>query len=122
MSDLGTSLLVRRREAIVRAYVFRCLNSSLHLPWAFGFNSNHTKGAILRYDIGKWKDDEFHTEPHSNKPLMILSEAIELLQSDHDFGEGKIPQYLEKVAIKSTKLPALRDYRFPGRDQDRLFN
>ena len=29
--------------------------------------------------------------------------------------------YIDEVAIKSTKLPALRDYRFPGRDQDQLF-
>lgn len=29
--------------------------------------------------------------------------------------------YIKGVAIKSSKLPALRDYRFPGRDQDLLF-
>jgi nucleoside phosphorylase len=56
-----------------------------------------------------------------NKPPKILSKAIELLQSDHDFGEGKMMHYIKEVAIKSAELPALRAYRFPGRDQDQLF-
>jgi nucleoside phosphorylase len=72
--------------------------------------------------MGKWKDDgEFRIESHLNKPPKILSKAIELLQSDHDFGEGKMMHYINEVAIKSAKLPALRAYRFPGRDQDQLF-
>jgi len=72
--------------------------------------------------MGKQKDDnEFRIESHLNKPPKILSKAIELLQSDHDFGEGKMEHYVNEVAIKSTKLPALRGYRFPGRDQDQLF-
>lgn len=72
--------------------------------------------------MGKWKDSgEFNVLSHLNKPPAILSKAIELLQSDHDFGEGKMKQYIDEVAIKSMKLPPLRDYRFPGRDQDQLF-
>jgi nucleoside phosphorylase len=72
--------------------------------------------------MGKWKDDgEFRIESHLNKPPKVLSKAIELLQSDHDFREGSIKHYIDEVAIKSTKLPALKDYRFPGRDQDQLF-
>jgi nucleoside phosphorylase len=30
-------------------------------------------------------------------------------------------QYIDEVAKKSAKLPALRDYRFPGREEDQLF-
>jgi nucleoside phosphorylase len=30
-------------------------------------------------------------------------------------------QYIDEVAAKSMKLTALKDYRFPGRDQDQLF-
>ena len=72
--------------------------------------------------MGKSKDDgEFRIESHLDKPPRILTKAIELLQSDHDFGEGKMKHYIDEVAIKSTKLPGLRDYRFPGRDQDQLF-
>jgi nucleoside phosphorylase len=73
--------------------------------------------------MGKWKDDgEFHIESHLNRPPKILLKAIELLQSDHDFGVGEMKQYIDEVAEKSTRLPALKDYRFPGRDQDQLFN
>lgn len=72
--------------------------------------------------MGKWKNDgEFRIESHLNKPPKILSKAIELLQSDYDLGKGKIKQYIDEVAIKSTKLPGLKDCRFPGRDQDQLF-
>jgi nucleoside phosphorylase len=72
--------------------------------------------------MGKWKSDgEFHIESHLNKPPKILLKAVELLQSDHDFEEGEIKQYIEDVAVMSTKLPALKQYRFPGRTQDQLF-
>jgi nucleoside phosphorylase len=72
--------------------------------------------------MGKWKDgNEFRIESHLNKPPKILSKAIELLQSHHDFGEGEMTHYIKEVAVKSTKLRALRDYQFPGRDQDQLF-
>jgi nucleoside phosphorylase len=50
-----------------------------------------------------------------------LLKAIELLQSDHDFGVGEMKKHIDELATKSTKLPALKDYRFPGRDQDQLF-
>jgi hypothetical protein len=50
-----------------------------------------------------------------------LLKAIELLQSDHDFGVGEMKQYINEVAKKSMKLQALKDYRFLGRDQDQLF-
>ncbi|KAK8926985.1 Ankyrin-1 [Metarhizium anisopliae] len=51
----------------------------------------------------------------------VLSTAVQLLQSDHDFGEGKMTQYIAEVALMSTKKNALRDYRFPGGDKDQLF-
>ena len=88
----------------------------------FGFNADSNQGGVLHYDMGKWKHDrKFHIESHLNKPPKILLKAVELLQSDHDFGEGEMKQYIDEVSKKSTKLPALKDYRFPGRDQDQLF-
>ncbi|KAL7941772.1 hypothetical protein V8C42DRAFT_360491 [Trichoderma barbatum] len=79
-------------------------------------------GGVLQYDMGKWKnDDEFRIESHLNKSPHILSKAIELLQSHHDFGEGEMIRYIDDVALKSTRRPALRNYRFPGRDKDQLF-
>ncbi|KAM3537463.1 hypothetical protein ARSEF1564_009613, partial [Beauveria bassiana] len=79
-------------------------------------------GGVLQYDMGKWvNENEFRVESHLNKPPKILSKAIELLQSHHDFREGKMMQYINEVAVKSTKLPALKQYQFPGRDQDQLF-
>lgn len=71
--------------------------------------------------MGKWNDGEFRIESHLNKPPMILLKAIKLLQSDHDFGEGELKQYIDQVARKSVTLPALKDYRFPGRHYDQLF-
>jgi hypothetical protein len=72
--------------------------------------------------MGKWKDDgRFKIESHLNKPPKILLKAIELLQSDHDFGEGEMKQYIDEVAKKSMKLPTLKDYRFPGRAKDQVF-
>jgi nucleoside phosphorylase len=72
--------------------------------------------------MGKWKDDgRFDIESHLNKPPKILLKGIELLQSDHDFGEGEIKQYIDEVAKKSLQLQALKEYQFPGRDKDQLF-
>lgn len=72
--------------------------------------------------MGKWKDDgRFDIESHLNKPPKILLKGIELLQSDHDFGEGKIKQYIDDVVKKFLTLPALKGYRFPGRHKDQLF-
>src|SRR5205809_860390 len=56
-----------------------------------------------------------------NKPPKILLKAVDLLRSDHDFGEGEMEQYIHEFAKKSTKLPALKDYRHPVRDHDQLF-
>ncbi|KAK6529961.1 hypothetical protein TWF281_009111 [Arthrobotrys megalospora] len=81
---------------------------------------NH--GGVLYYDMGKQKDGGvFEISSHMNKPPKILLKALELLQSDHDFAEGQINEYIEDVARRSMKLPALRKYRFPGRDSDQLF-
>jgi hypothetical protein len=87
---------------------------SILAPFAMGigFIPNHTKGAVLQYDVGKWKDDEFRIESHLNKPPKILSTAIELLQSDHDFGEGKINEYIDEVAIKSNEASRLERLSF----------
>ncbi|KJK95155.1 hypothetical protein H633G_00958 [Metarhizium anisopliae BRIP 53284] len=79
------------------------------------------QGGVLQYDMGKCKNNEFSIESHLNKPPAVLSTAVQLLQSDHDFGEGKMTQYIAEVALMSTKKNALRDYRFPGGDKDQLF-
>lgn len=72
--------------------------------------------------MGKWKDDkEFSIKSHLNKPPKILSKAIQLLRSQHDFCEGQMLLYIQQVAIKAAKLPALKQYQFPGRDKDKLF-
>lgn len=72
--------------------------------------------------MGKWKNDkEFSIESHLNKPPKILSKAIELLQSEHDFGEGQMLHYIDQVALKASKIRGLKQYRFPGRDKDQLF-
>ncbi|KKO97783.1 hypothetical protein THAR02_10115 [Trichoderma harzianum] len=73
--------------------------------------------------MGKWKNDtDFSIESHLNKPPKVLSKAIELLQSEQDFGEGHMPHYIHQVALKAEKLRGLRQYRFPGRDKDQLFS
>ncbi|KAJ4855375.1 ankyrin repeats (3 copies) domain-containing protein [Trichoderma breve] len=80
-------------------------------------------GGVLQYDMGKWKNDtDFPIESHLNKPPKVLSKAIELLQSEHDFGEGHMSHYIHQMALKAAKLRGLRQYRFPGRDKDQLFS
>ncbi|KAL6888004.1 hypothetical protein GGI43DRAFT_430957 [Trichoderma evansii] len=80
-------------------------------------------GGVLQHDMGKWKDDkEFSIASHLNKPPKILSKSIELLQSEHDFNEGQMSNYIQQVAIKAAKLRGFKEYRFPGRDKDYLFN
>ncbi|KAL6814598.1 ankyrin repeat protein [Trichoderma camerunense] len=82
---------------------------------------NH--GGVLQYDMGKWKDDrEFSIESHLSKPPRVLLKGIELLQSEHDFGEGQMSYYIQQVALKAAKLRGLKQYRFPGRDKDQLFS
>src|SRR5579871_6013798 len=109
------SVLPRFRSSVVRIHSF-------FLTANFDSNADSNQGGVLHYDMGKWKDDGvFHIESHLNKPPNILLKAIELLQSDHDFGVGEMKQYIDEVATKSTKLTALKGYRFPGRDQDQLF-
>jgi nucleoside phosphorylase len=71
--------------------------------------------------MGKWKDDkELSIESHLNKPPKVLSKAIELLQSEHAFSEGKMSYYIQQVAVKAAKFHGLRQYKFPGRDKDQL--
>ena len=84
--------------------------------------TNKNLGGVLQYDMGKWRDSgKFEIESHLNKPPKILLQAIQLLQSDHDFGEGEMKHYIREVAEKSNSLPTFKAYRFPGRDQDLLF-
>ncbi|KAK6525239.1 hypothetical protein TWF694_005385 [Orbilia ellipsospora] len=81
---------------------------------------NH--GGVLHYDMGKRKNNgKFDIDSYLNKPPKILLKAIELLQSDQDFGQGEMNEYIADVAKKSSRLPALRKYKFPGRETDELF-
>ncbi|KAK6503064.1 hypothetical protein TWF481_008099 [Arthrobotrys musiformis] len=80
-------------------------------------------GGVLLYDAGNWDSvtDGFEIESHLNKPPNILLKAVQLLRSNHDFGGVGMRQSIQSVAEKSTKFRALKSYRFPGRNQDRLF-
>ncbi|RYO83493.1 hypothetical protein DL762_006084 [Monosporascus cannonballus] len=79
-------------------------------------------GGVLQYDMGKWgNDQDFSIESHLNKPPGILLKAMQLLRSDHDFGEGEMNQYIQQVTVKASKRTQFREYLFPGRDQDQLF-
>lgn len=84
--------------------------------------ANQARGGVLQYDMGKCKNNEFSIESHLNKPPTVLSTAVQLLQSDHDFGEGKMTQYIAEVGLMLTKKNTFREYRFPGRDEDQLFS
>ncbi|KAK4082847.1 uncharacterized protein Triagg1_1737 [Trichoderma aggressivum f. europaeum] len=85
-------------------------------------NPKGNHGGVLQYDMGKWNNDqEFTIQSHLNKPPGLLLKATQLLQSDHDFREGRMNQYIQDVASKSSELKALKEYRFPGRASDQLF-
>ncbi|KAL2841282.1 hypothetical protein BJY01DRAFT_236447 [Aspergillus pseudoustus] len=76
-------------------------------------------GGVVQYDMGRWTNNaEFQIESHLNKPPTVLSTAIMRLQSDHDLENDRMNQYIQDVA---SNRPRRRAYRFPGRDQDRLF-
>jgi hypothetical protein len=73
--------------------------------------------------MGKWlNDDEFYQLSHLNKPPTILLNAEMLLQSDHDFGRAEMNNFVQCASEKLARTNRLREYRFPGRNQDCLFN
>lgn len=71
--------------------------------------------------MGRWKNDEdFSIESHLNNPPGLLLNAVKLLQSDHDLGQGKMSQYIQEAARASSERKALKEYQFPGRGERRL--
>jgi hypothetical protein len=77
--------------------------------------ANSEKGRVLQYDKGKWKDgDAFKIRSHLNRPPRILLDAMQLLQSDHDFEEGKLKEYVDSVRERSLRQKALKSYVFLG--------
>ncbi|KAK6512585.1 hypothetical protein TWF481_001469 [Arthrobotrys musiformis] len=81
---------------------------------------NH--GGVLQYDVGKWdNEEEFTIKSHLQTPPNLLLKAVRLLKSDHSFHEGEINQYIQDTMRKASSLPKLKGCRFPGYDQDKLF-
>ncbi|KAK2787267.1 hypothetical protein FQN51_003427 [Onygenales sp. PD_10] len=78
-------------------------------------------GGVLQYDMGQQKDDEFSIESHLNKPPDKLRSAVKMLRSDHVRGDGQMDRYINNVAVKVASRRKLKNYKFPGRAQDRLF-
>lgn len=71
--------------------------------------------------MGRWKnDEEFSIESQVNKPPGVLLNAVKLLKSDHDLGQGKMSWYIQEAARASSERKALKEYQFPGRGEKRL--
>ncbi|KAK6360492.1 hypothetical protein TWF730_006632 [Orbilia blumenaviensis] len=79
-------------------------------------------GGVIQYDMGKWEDEEeFTIKSHLNKPPNLLLKAVKFLRSNHSFNKGEMSKYIEEATKKASDLPKLKGYRYPGCDQDRLF-
>lgn len=78
---------------------------------------------VIQYDMGKLHDGgRFTVRSDLGKPPKILLTAAGTLQSQHDFEEGMIYEYLKAALDKMQTMKRLKTrYRFPGRDKDRLF-
>ncbi|KAK6331278.1 hypothetical protein TWF730_004365 [Orbilia blumenaviensis] len=86
-----------------------------------GFPKDSHSG-VLQYDMGKLETcRQFTIRSHLNKPPKALLTAVGTLQSQHDFEEGEMVQYLQQAIQRMQKMKKLRAYRFPGRDKDQLF-
>lgn len=72
--------------------------------------------------MGKEKEVEgFQVESHLNKPPAVLLTAMRKLKADHAFELGQMGNYIAQVSLKAERLRALRRYRFPGWEYDRLY-
>ncbi|KAL4876022.1 purine and uridine phosphorylase [Aspergillus karnatakaensis] len=79
-------------------------------------------GGVIQFDQGRvTHDGTFIVESHLNKPPAILRRALDRLQSDHDFGEGEMMEYIKRIEHEVAQCTTLRDYRFPGKHRDLLF-
>ncbi|KAK6329826.1 hypothetical protein TWF730_006122 [Orbilia blumenaviensis] len=81
---------------------------------------------VIQIDMGKWEStpnhEEFRVISHLNQAPEKLAKSIKRLQVEHDFGEGKMVQYIGDAIKKAGEIGALSsDYKFPGYDNDILF-
>ncbi|KAK6544659.1 hypothetical protein TWF694_001347 [Orbilia ellipsospora] len=86
-----------------------------------GFPKGSHSG-VLQYDMGKL-ESQFTIRSHLNKPPKVLLTAVGVLQTQHDFEEGEMIQYLNTALqhISAKKTKKLKTCRFPGRNKDLLF-
>ncbi|KAL4875006.1 hypothetical protein BJY04DRAFT_233110 [Aspergillus karnatakaensis] len=79
-------------------------------------------GAVVQYDFGKSVQGGgfIHIGGQLNKPPSILLSAISLLRADQD-GQGNLDKILEQVMLDHPRL-AQRKFRYPGSQEDYLFN
>ncbi|KAK6342121.1 hypothetical protein TWF730_001599 [Orbilia blumenaviensis] len=83
---------------------------------------NKGNGAVIQYDMGKLiNDEEFVIQSHLNNPPTILLNAVQLLASHQTLGKGRMGAYLKTSLTKASQSEYMRDYYFPGHDQDHLF-
>ncbi|KAF3221797.1 hypothetical protein TWF679_007011 [Orbilia oligospora] len=88
-----------------------------------GFPKDFHSG-VLQYDMGKLESHRrFTIRSHLNKPPKALLTAVGTLQSEHDYEEGEMAQYLRNALeyMHSKRTKKLKAYHFPGRDKDLLF-
>ncbi|KAF3174027.1 hypothetical protein TWF751_005167 [Orbilia oligospora] len=88
-----------------------------------GFPKDSHSG-VLQYDMGKLESHgRFTIRSHLNKPPKALLTAVGILQSEHDFGEGEMVQYLQSSLgyLQKKRTKKLKAYHFPGRGKDLLF-
>jgi nucleoside phosphorylase len=67
-----------------------------------------TYPGVVKWDSGKINGiDKFERTGSLNMPPKSLLTALTLLETQHDMGRSKIPQYLEEVKQKSGKLASM---------------
>ncbi|KAF3150493.1 hypothetical protein TWF594_009137 [Orbilia oligospora] len=88
-----------------------------------GFPKDSHSG-VLQYDMGKLESHgRFTIRSHLNKPPKALLTAVGTLQSEHDYDEGEMAQYLRNALeyMHNKRTKKLKTYHFPGRNKDLLF-
>jgi nucleoside phosphorylase len=78
-----------------------------------------TLGGIVQYDLGKAGEDRFTRSGSSNKPPLVLLNAISSLQAEHELEGSRIPQFLSEMTTKYTNMRA--EYTYQGASNDRLY-
>lgn len=76
---------------------------------------------MLQYDKGRWNGDgKFEVRSYLDRPPRLLLGAMAALQSDRQLGFDRMMDYFQSAATKFSKSAA-PEFRFPGRDLDRLY-